>query len=119
MSWIKDERIVPTKTLTVGYNMSEDKYQAQRVSSIDYQTEMKYEIAQNLATQLLEEDMIEIQQNADPYAMGRSYEARLTVADAGIHKVIVDRHFYEVEGIEFTHKDITAAIRNWRPELFL
>ncbi len=119
MSWIKDDKIVPTKTLTVGYNMSEEMYQSQKVSSLDYAVQMKYEIAQKFARQLVEEGMIEIQQTANHYDMGRSYEARLIIADSGIHNAIIDYHYYEVEGIEFSHKDITEAIRNWKPELFL
>jgi len=119
MSWQKDDRIVPTKTLTAGYSMSEEMYQSQQMSNIDHNMQMKYEIAQKFARQIVEEDMIEIHSQRDMNSKTRQYEAQLVIADSGIHKVIIDEHFYEVEGIEFTHKDIQDAVRNWKPELFL
>ena len=119
MSWIKDNRIVPTKTLTVGYNMSEEMYQSQQMSNADHNMQMKYEIAQKFARQIVEEDMIEIHSKMDAYSRTKLYEAQLVIADSGIHKILIDQHYYEVQGIEFTHKDIQEAVRNWKPELFL
>ena len=116
---MKDDRIVPTKTLRAGYSMSEEMYQSQKMSSIDNNMQMKYEIAQKFARQIVEEDMIEIQSQMDAYSRSVQFEAQLVIADSGIHKIIIDQHYYEVEGIEFTHKDIQEAVRNWKPELFL
>ena len=119
MSWVRDDRIVPTKTLTAGYSMSEEMYQSQKMSNIDHDMQMKYEMAQKFARQIVEEDMIEIHSQTDAYSRSRLYEAQLVIADSGIHKIIIDDHYYEVEGIPFTHKDIQEAVRNWKPELFL
>ncbi len=116
--WKKDEKVNSVKRLQAGISITQEEL-FQRKMNKYFDSELKMQFAQKFVDMILEEDLITIEERNDMYTGHRSYEALLVVAEPSIAKVIMSDHYYEVDGHEFSHKEIEQAIKDWKPELFL
>ena len=116
--WEKQETVNDVKRLQAGYTITQEELFQRKMSNY-FDSELKMQFAQRFAEMIIEEDLITIESQDNIYTGHRNYEALLVVAEPEIFKVIMSSHYYEVDGHEFSHKEIEQAVKDWKPELFL
>ncbi len=117
--WTKVQGIKDTKLINIQKTFSSEEMLQRQMSSFDFDGQLKYEFSQKIAEEIMNNSLFVMHHDKDMYRRIDKYECQINLVDPDIHKAVIDVYEYEVQGIKFSHKEITEAVKNWKPEMFL